>query len=273
MDYHVTDICQVHGYSRQAYYKRRNADYRQVLMEAIIIKQVLEIRRRQTKIGGRQLYHRIKPVLEEMQFKFGRDRFFDLLRRERLLIRRRKKYVKTTNSRHRFRKYGNLIKQLLIDKANQVYVADITYIRTLYGFCYLSLITDACSRKIVGYHLSLSLGIEGCLCALKKALRNLPEGAKLIHHSDRGIQYCSDEYTGLLQKHHVKISMTEQDHVYENALAERVNGILKDEFMLGETLASYELARQMVAEAVDIYNNERPHQSLKYATPSMRHAA
>lgn len=273
LDYHVSEICQVHGYSRQAYYKRRNSDYRQVLMEAIIVKRVLEVRRRLPKIGGRKLYHQIKPLLEEMQFKFGRDRFFDLLRREKLLICRKRKYVKTTNSQHRFRKYSNLIRQLSIDRPNQVYVADITYIRTLSGFCYLSLITDACSRKIVGYHLSRSLGIEGCLCALKKALRALPKGARVIHHSDRGIQYCSYEYTRLLKKYQVKISMTEQDHVYENALAERVNGILKEEFMLGETLASYEVARQMVIEAIEIYNQERPHQSLKYATPSMRHAA
>ena len=273
MDYHVIDLCQVHGYSRQAYYKRRNADYRQILMEAIIIKQVLEIRRQMPKLGGRKLYHEIKPVLEEMRFNFGRDRLFDLLRREKLLIRRKKKYVKTTNSRHRFRKYSNLIKNLSIERPNQVYVADITYIRTLSGFCYLSLITDACSRKIVGYHLSRSLGIEGCLCALKKALKALPNSVSVIHHSDRGIQYCSDEYTGLLNKHRVNISMTEQDHVYENALAERVNGILKDEFMLGETLASYDVARQMVREAVDIYNERRPHQSLGYEKPSMRHAA
>ncbi len=242
-------------------------------MEAIIIKQVLELRRRMPKLGGRKLYHEIKPVLEEMRFKYGRDRFFDLLRRERLLIRRKKKYVKTTNSRHRFRKYRNLVKHLSIPRPNQVYVADITYIRTLSGFCYLSLITDACSRKIVGYHLSRSLGIDGCLCALKKALNTLPHGASLIHHSDRGIQYCSDEYIKLLNKHRVKISMTEQDHVYENALAERVNGILKDEFMLGETLASYEIARQMVRESINIYNEHRPHQSLGYEKPSMRHAA
>jgi putative transposase len=151
-------LCQVHGYSRQAYYKRRKADYRQVLMEAIIIKQVLSLRRQMPKLGGRKLYNEIKPVLEEMHFKFGRDRFFDLLRRGNLLVRRKKKYVKTTNSRHRFRKYRNLIKDLSIDRPNQVYVADITYIRTLSGFCYLSLLTDVCSRKIVGYHLSLKKG-------------------------------------------------------------------------------------------------------------------
>jgi len=242
-------------------------------MEAIIIKRVLELRRHMPKLGGRKLYNELEPVLDEMHFKFGRDRLFDLLRREGLLVRRKKKYVKTTNSHHRFRKYRNLIKDLSIDRPNQVYVADITYIRTLSGFCYLSLLTDACSRKIVGYHLSRSLGIEGCLCALKKALSTLPQRVSVIHHSDRGIQYCCDEYTTLLNKRGVKISMTEENHIYENALAERVNGILKDEFMLGETLASYEVASEMVREAINIYNEERPHQSLGYEKPSVRHAA
>jgi transposase InsO family protein len=242
-------------------------------MEAIIIKRVLELRRHMPKLGGRKLYHEIKPELEDMGFKFGRDRFFDLLRRERLLIRRKRKYIKTTNSYHRFRKYRNLIKDFSIDRPNQVYVADITYIRTLSGFCYLSLLTDACSRKIVGYHLSRTLGIEGCLCALKKALSALPKRASIIHHSDRGIQYCCEEYTTLLHRCGAKISMTEGNHVYENAVAERVNGILKDEFMLGETLASFEIAREMVREAIAIYNEERPHQSLGYEKPSVRHAA
>lgn len=242
-------------------------------MEAIIIKQVLSLRRQMPKLGGRKLYNEIKPILEEMRYKFGRDRFFDLLRRENLLVRRKKKYVKTTNSRHRFRMYHNLIKDLSINRPNQVYVADITYIRTLSGFCYLSLITDAYSRKIVGYHLSRSLAIEGCLKALRKALSALPKGVNVIHHSDRGIQYCCDEYTTLLNKHGVRISMTEENHIYENALAERVNGILKDEFMLGETLASFEVACQMVKEAVNIYNTKRPHQSLGYEKPSVRHAA
>ena len=219
------------------------------------------------------MYKRIKPILIEMGFDFGRDRFFDFLRREGLLIRRKKKYVKTTNSYHYFHKYSNLIRGMEITKPNQVYVSDITYIKTLEGFCYLSLITDACSRKIVGYNLSQSLGIEGCKSALRMALRQKPQGAKLIHHSDRGIQYCSYDYTDLLKKNDIQISMTEQDHVYENALAERVNGILKDEFMLGETLRNYEIAEQLVKESIEIYNEERPHLSLDYDTPSMRHAA
>ncbi len=238
-----------------------------------MLQRVREIRSKQAKIGGRKLYNEIKPLLIEMGFKFGRDRFFDFLRRHGLLIRRKKKYVKTTNSRHRFYKYSNLIKEMAISKPNQIYVSDITYIRTLEGFCYLSLITDACSRKIIGYNLSRSLGIEGCMSALRMALRQKPQEAKPIHHSDRGIQYCSYDYTDLLKKNEIQISMTEQDHVYENALAERVNGILKDEFMLGETLRNYEIAKRLVKESIWIYNEERPHLSLDYDKPSMRHAA
>ena len=271
--YTFSEICDTYGYSRQAYYKRRNASYRKILMESMILDQVRVIRRRQPKIGTRKLYFKLKPVLLKMGYKFGRDQLFKLLRRENLLIQRRRKYVKTTNSRHRFLKYGNLLKELEISRSNQVYVSDITYIRTIKGFGYLSLITDASSRKIVGYNLSRDLGIKGCMRALRMALRQVPKGIDLIHHSDRGIQYCSYDYTDLLKKHGVRISMTEQDHVYENALAERVNGILKEEFLLGETLASYEIAQSMVKESIQIYNQERPHLSLNYETPEQRHAA
>lgn len=141
MRYTFSEICDTYGYSRQAYYKRRNASYRKILMESMILDQVRVIRRRQPKIGTRKLYFKLKPVLLEMGYKFGRDQLFNLLRRENLLIKRRRKYVKTTNSRHRFLKYGNLLKELEISRSNQVYVSDITYIRTIKGFGYLSLIS------------------------------------------------------------------------------------------------------------------------------------
>ena len=271
--YTFSEICNTYGYSRQAFYKRHNASYRKILMESMILDQVRVIRHRQPKIGTRKLYFKLKPVLLEMGYKFGRAKLFNLVLINNLLIQRRRKYVKTTNSRHRFLKYGNLLKELEISRSNQVYVSDITYIRTIKGFGYLSLITDANSRKIVGYNLSRNLGIKGCMRALRMALRQVPKGIDLIHHSDRGIQYCSYDYTDLLKKHGVRISMTEQDHVYENALAERVNGILKEEFLLGETLASYEIAQSMVKESIQIYNQERPHLSLNYETPEQRHAA
>ena len=243
------------------------------LKDELLLSEVRRARQRQPKIGGKKLYKILAGFMREIGLKRGRDRFFDLLRENGLLVERRKKYVVTTNSRHRFRMYPNLIKELGLTGPNQAWVADITYIKTIGGFCYLALLTDAFSRKIVGYDLSQSLSIEGSMRALKMALKQngYPEG--LIHHSDRGIQYCSYDYTGLLIKHGVKISMTEQNHVYENALAERVNGILKQEFLLGETLVSYKIAKKMVRQAVEIYNNERPHLSLNYETPETRHAA
>ena len=219
------------------------------------------------------MYRLLKGFMRAIGLKRGRDRFFDFLRANGLLVERRKNYLVTTNSRHHFRKYSNLIKELALPAPNQVYVADITYIRTLDGFCYLALLTDAFSRKIVGYDLSLSLSIEGSMRALKMALKQNGYPKGLIHHSDRGVQYCSYDYTGLLKKNGVKISMTEQNHVYENALAERVNGILKEEFLLGGTLISFKVAKKMVKQAVEIYNNERPHLALNYETPETRHAA
>lgn len=231
------------------------------------------MRNRQPKLGGRKLYWLLKPLMTDSKIAMGRDRFFDFLRANKLLIERRRRYVKTTDSRHGFRKYNNLIKGLELRGPNQVYVADITYIRTLEGFCYLSLLTDAYSRKIVGYKLSRILSIEGSLAALKKAIRGCKKRKGLIHHSDRGIQYCCHEYTRLLRKHKIRISMTEKDHVYENALAERVNGILKEEFMLGETLASFAVAQKVTTQAIKIYNEERPHLSLNYEIPSRKHAA
>ena len=243
------------------------------MKEQLLLKELLQIRRKQPRIGGRKLYRELKVFMISIGLQLGRDRFFDFLRVQRLLIERRRKYVRTTDSRHHLRTYRNLIKDLEIRSPNQVYVADITYIRTLRGFCYLSLITDACSRKIVGYNLSRSLSIEGSLDALKMAMRQSAKLTGLIHHSDRGVQYCSYEYTRRLRNNNIKISMTEQNHVYENALAERVNGILKDEFLLGETLQSYEIARKMVKQAINIYNYERPHLSINYEKPAQRHAA
>jgi len=179
--------------------------------------------------------------------------------------------VYTTQSGHRFKKYPNLIKSLSLHAPNRVYVSDITYIRTLEGFCYLSLITDKYSRKIVGYALSMSLSIEGCLEALRMALKDLNKTEQLIHHSDRGIQYCSKDYVDLLSENNVRISMTEENHVYENSLAERVNGILKDEFMLGETLQSYSVAKRLVDDSIKIYNEERYHMALNLKTPDEVH--
>ena len=231
--------------------------------------EVQRIRKRQPRVGGRKL----QRMLSNQEVAIGRDRLFRVLREKGLLVRRKKKYMRTTQSAHRFKVYKNLLWYEKPTRAEEVFVADITYIETLEGYSYLSLITDQYSRKIVGYALSKSLSIEGSMAALKMALRGRKAPQELIHHSDRGIQYCSKGYTDLLKKKGVQISMTEENHVYENALAERVNGILKDELQLGEKLLSYYVAKQLVDEAVKIYNEERLHMSLGYITPSQKHAA
>jgi putative transposase len=215
----------------------------------------------------------LQKMLRVRQVEVGRDRLFSMLREKNMLVGKKRKHVRTTQSYHRFRTYKNLIKGRCSHRPEEVFVSDITYIDTMEGYSYLSLITDQYSRKIVGYSLSKSLSVEGSLKALRMALKQVSEPSKLIHHSDRGIQYCSKMYTEMLRSKSVRISMTEENHVYENALAERVNGILKDEFMLGEKLQSFRVAKKMVREAVKIYNNERLHLALDYVTPEQKYAA
>jgi putative transposase len=227
------------------------------------------IRRKQPKVGCRKL----QEMLKAREIEIGRDRLFNVLRNKNMLVKKKKKYVRTTQSYHRFRTYKNLIKQRQSQRPEEVFVSDITYIDTMEGYSYLSLITDQYSRKIVGYALSKSLSIEGSLKALKMALKQVSDTSRLIHHSDRGIQYCSKGYTELLIRNSVQISMTEDNHVYENALAERVNGILKDEFLLGEKLQSHKIAENLVRESIYTYNNERLHLALDYMTPEQKHAA
>lgn len=230
---------------------------------------VRTIRRSQPRVGGRKL----QRMLLNMGYQIGRDQLFNLLRRYRLLIQPRKNYRKTTNSMHRFRKYRNLIKDKNPVRPNEIFVSDITYIDTLEGFNYLVLITDLYSRKIVGWDLSRSLAIEGAQRALKMALQTVGEPEKLIHHSDRGLQFCSPGYTNILESKKVAISMTGENHVYENAIAERVNGILKTEFMLGEKLQSFQHALNLTKQAIQTYNDQRLHTNLNYQTPAVTYAA
>lgn len=243
------------------------------MKEDMVIRLVQEIRRFQPKIGGKKLYRLLKDDLDKLG-DIGRDRFFDILRNRGLLVKRKKKYVKTTDSYHRFHKYKNKLKDKLLTGPNQAYVSDITYLRTRKdGFIYLFLQTDAYSRKITGWDVSVSLGIEGAIKALKMSLRQCPDSKGVIHHSDRGIQYCCKKYAGLLQKHKMDISMTEENHCYENAIAERVNGILKQEFLLDEKFENKAMALKAVKEAIDSYNNRRPHWSLNLCTPQQIHQA
>ena len=199
----------------------------------------------------------------------GRDTLFNILRKHNMLIHRKKYSSRTTNSLHRFYKYKNIIKDVEVTTPNQVWVSDITYIRTIKGFCYLALITDMYSRKIVGYDISNSLELKGCERALNKALYQAKDIKGLIHHSDRGIQYCSNMYTQILKRNNIAISMTEENHCYENAIAERVNGILKDEFYLDQTFDSLQHAKKATKNAIKLYNEIRLHLSLEYKTPNM----
>lgn len=209
-----------------------------------------------------------------MQIKgpIGRDKFFDVLRDNGLLVNRRKRYERTTNSLHRFRKHKNQFKNNRPTAPNQAFVSDITYLRTGSRFVYLFLTTDAFSRKIVGWDVSASLGVEGALKTARMAINQCPNPKKAIHHSDRGLQYCLPVFEKQLVDQGMVISMTEENHCYENAMAERVNGILKDEYLLGEDQRDLETAKKAAREAIEIYNTRRLHWSLDLKTPESVHS-
>lgn len=269
----LENLCGLFGFSRQAYYEaitRRNTEF---ISNSIVLCLVNEIREDMPFIGTRKLLHLLEPKLEEHIIKIGRDQLFNLLRFHGLLIRRRKKIARTTNSNHPYKRYPDLIKNLEVTRSNQVWVSDITYIRTVSGFSYLSLLTDLYSRKIVGYCLYPSLEAVGCLNALKMAiaLNPLQTRQSLIHHSDRGVQYCSFEYTKLLLEHDIQISMTQNGNPYDNALAERVNGILKNEFYPKRVYINHQDAVNNISKIVKIYNLQRPHSSIDYLTPQEAH--
>ena len=211
----------------------------------------------------------LRQDFENQNVKVGRDTLFKVLRKHKMLTLRKKYSCKTTNSHHRFYKYKNSIKDVEITRPNQVWASDITYIRTVKGFCFLALITDMYSRKIVGYDLSDSLELKGCVRALNKAIYKAKNIKGLTHHSDRGIQYCSNVYTQILKRKKIHISMTEENHCYENAMAERVNGILKGEFYLDQTFTNVAHAKRAAKNAINLYNEIRLHLSLDYKTPNM----
>jgi len=269
----VSSLCIRAGISRQAYYKEHRYRHIRMLNEDLILKSVKEVRKEQGKLGGRKLLKLLSPDFYKMGISIGRDRLFDLLRREKLLIYKRRRRIRTTYSNHRFMKYPNLYKDVLVTGKNQVWVSDITYIKTYEGYLYLALITDVYSRKIVGYKVSDTLETVGCLEALKMAEKGLGESDNLIHHSDRGIQYCSHDYINRLKRLGAKISMTEVDHCAENALAERVNGILKDEYLLNTKFLRKKDAISSCHKAIRLYNEKRPHMSLNYQFPAEVYAA
>ena len=243
------------------------------MQEDLVVELVQDIRCTHRKMGGKKLYGLLQSDMLVMGGGIGRDKFFDLLRRRHLLVERRRKYAVTTESYHRFRVYKNKLEDFTPVRPHQVWVCDITYVRISKGFVYLFLITDAYSRKIVGWELSNSLGLQGALSCLSMAIKQCPDPDGLIHHSDRGFQYCSHEYVGRLKARGIAISMAEAGNCYQNAMAERVNGILKEEYGLDETFENENQVRQVVKQTVRAYNEQRPHWSLNLQIPAKVHDA
>ena len=264
--------CRLYGVSRQGFYQRRQRQARQRVRAEQVLEQVRAVRTKLPRLGTRKLRHKITPLLRAQGVACGRDALFTLLRQHGLLIAPKRSYTKTTDSHHRFHCHPNLVKDAPKPTApNQLWVSDITYLPTRQGTVYLSLVTDAFSRRIVGHHVHPSLQTTGCLAALDRAVRGAGRAATdCIHHSDRGSQYASDAYQAALNKAKLRCSMTDGYDCYQNALAERVNGILKDEFLfvLPDDLAQ---ARLLVDQAVHLYNEERPHLALNYLTPNQVH--
>jgi len=264
------------GMSRQAYYQGRSRQAQRVQQAQAVVELVEQERMSQPRVGTRKLHCMLREPLQRQGIALGRDALFDVLRNARMLVPPRRAYHKTTDSHHRFRRHPNLLKagpeRVQITGSEQVWVADITYLPTTGKFVYLSLVTDAHSRKIVGWHVHESLQTEEVAQALKMALRGRQTRQPLVHHSDRGIQYCSTYYQELHRRHGLTCSMTDGYDCYQNALAERVNGILKTELLL-QRPADLQQARRMVQESVSIYNRKRLHLSLKMQTPDAVHRA
>jgi putative transposase len=270
--YGVGFYCRLFGKSRQAFYgqHKNNTDDRG-LQDALVLKLVGEIRKDLPRCGTDKLHHMLKDTFAAHGIKLGRDGLYALLGRYGLLIRHRNRRPCTTNSNHHYRRYPNLIRELAIERAGRLWVSDITYLRVGAGFGYLSIITDAYSHKIVGYKLHRTLHSQGAVDALLMAAKDAKRTGELIHHSDRGIQYCCNEYVTMIQHLGIALSMTENGDPYENPVAERVNGILKYEHGLKETFADFDSACRAVDEAVRKYNEIRIHDSCNRLTPLMAH--
>jgi len=256
--------------NRQVYYRSiKSREHKQAIAQRVI-SLVRNRRNIMPKLGTRKLYYLLKDELSTLNV--GRDKLFRILRANHMLIEPKKSYHITTDSHHRFRKYKNLISILEIEKPESVWVSDITYVGTRANPSYLVLITDAYSKKIIGYNVSDSLCVEGSLQALDMALANrMYKNQPLIHHSDRGLQYCSNEYQKLLNDNDIKPSMTEKYDPYENAIAERINGILKQEFDIARNIKNLDVKKELIKNAIEIYNNHRPHLSNHMLTPIKMH--
>lgn len=268
----LSRLCGLFGKTRQAYYDTNRREEKQIFEDAIIVDLVNEERKIAKRVGGKKLYRILKSLITSHGIKIGRDQFFEILRCNSLLVKRRRKRKKTTFSRHAFRKYPNISKDIVLDRAEQLWVSDITYIRVADGFCYLILITDAYSRKVVGYNFSKTMEAQFCVKALNQAIEQRSFPCRiLMHHSDRGLQYCSSIYVNVLKNNKIAISMTENGDPLENALAERMNGIFKDNFDIARTFSSFEQAQLFIADAIEYYNNRLPHSSCDMLTPAKAH--
>jgi transposase InsO family protein len=258
------------GVNRQVYYRaiKRTKHKQQIATQ--VVKLIEKVRMRMPRIGTRKLYYLLYDELKELGV--GRDRLFAIIKANHLQIVPKRQYHITTDSHHRFRKHKNLVDGLKVERPEQVWVSDITYIGHRQNPMYLSLVTDAYSKKIMGFNVSNSLNASGVVLAIKQAIKNRKyPNKKLIHHSDRGLQYCCDEYQDVLKTNKISCSMTESYDPYQNAIAERVNGILKHEFILGITTSDLELMSKLIKESVNIYNSERPHWSCWMNTPNSMH--
>jgi len=223
------------------------------------------------RIGTRKLYHLLREDFKREGISVGRDKLFSLLRQEHLLVGKRKRYTKTTNSHHWMRKHPDMVKDMIIERPEQLWVADITYVAIETGYAYLHLVTDAYSKQIMGYFVSTDLSASSTIQALTMALENRKYNNKLVHHSDRGLQYCSSGYVKILNENNVSISMTQCGSPYDNAIAERINGILKDEFGLDQVFKNLDQLKKQTSESIKIYNEQRPHLSNQMLTPEIMH--
>ncbi|SFV62340.1 Mobile element protein [hydrothermal vent metagenome] len=269
--YTVTALCALFNKTKQAYYQRLSYEYEEQVKSSFLYDAVIKHRKIMPRIGGRKLHYLINKELPS-RLQIGRDKFFDWLRANNLLVRRRRTRIFTTNSHHWLHKHPYLLEDYEPTCSNQLWVSDITYIKTLEGEMYLFLITDAWSKKILGWALSDNLRAENALVALKMALKQRETGtSRLIHHSDRGVQYCSEKYVKLLEKNGIDISMTQNSNPLDNSIAERINGILKDEWIYQKVLETKVKAHQYIRSIINIYNNKRPHLSLGMLTPEVVH--
>jgi putative transposase len=270
--YGLGKLCGLFGKTRVAIYDYQKRLQHSKAQDDVVVGHVKQIRETLPRLGTRKLQFIMKPRLAEHKIKVGRDYLFDLLASRNLLIRRRRRKMITTNSRHWMRKYNNQAKDIIVQQPEQLWVSDITFVRLNNQWGYLSLITDAYSRRIMGFCFRTDMTAQGCVEALEMALNNREYAdQQLMHHSDRGSQYCSSAYIEILTKNNIAISMTENGDPYENALAERMNGIIKTEFNLYESIAGFDFTYEKIRSSIKAYNEERPHSSCDMLTPMQAH--